>query len=204
MKTTTHDNAHLLWINEQLKRLGVNNYRFCAENDCYLCDINGNFYSVCIRQLSKTGNLIEKYAVRKLNGSTDRDGYMTYRIVVNGEKKHLKAHRMMLNAWIGEQPNLVVNHIDGDKKNNALSNLEWCTVAENNKHAIETGLKDGTTTRNWGAYRIPCCDWLSIYVLNKHCGYSQTELAKMNGCTRPIIHDIICKIDSIIPEVIRP
>ena len=47
---------------------------------------------------------------------------------------------MMLNAWIGEQPNLVVNHIDGNKLNNELSNLEWCTVKDNNIHAFKNGL----------------------------------------------------------------
>ena len=70
----------------------------------------------------------------KLNGSIDKYGYVTYRITIDGIKKHLKAHRMMLNAWIGERQNLVVNHKDGNKQNNALSNLEWCTVAENNAH----------------------------------------------------------------------
>ena len=74
------------------------------------------------------------YSQMKLNGSIDKYGYVTYRITIDGIKKHLKAHRMMLNAWIGERQNLVVNHKDGNKQNNALSNLEWCTVAENNAH----------------------------------------------------------------------
>ena len=55
----------------------------------------------------------------KLNGSIDKYGYVTYRITIDGIKKHLKAHRMMLNAWIGERQNLVVNHKDGNKQNNA-------------------------------------------------------------------------------------
>ena len=70
----------------------------------------GNFYSICHRQYSKAGNLVEKYRIMKLNGSIDKYGYVTYRITIDGIKKHLKAHRMMLNAWIGERQNLVVNH----------------------------------------------------------------------------------------------
>lgn len=200
MMTATHDDAHLLWIDEQLKRLGVYNYRFCVENDCYLCDINGSFYSVCTRQLSKAGNLIEKYSVKKLNGSIDRYGYLTYRVLVNGEKKHLKAHRMMLNAWIGEQPNLVVNHIDGNKKNNALSNLEWCTVAENNKHAIETGLFTPQSPKPQ-FYAVPTCDWMPIYILNKHLGLSYCELGRRYRCCHTTISKIINRIDRVFQEV---
>lgn len=119
------------------------------ENDCYVCDIDGNVYSVCSRQLSKAGNLVEKYAVRKLKGSVDRYGYVTYRITVGGEKKHLKGHRLMLNAWLGEQPNLVVNHIDGNKKNNALCNGALAAASftsrrkKEGKFIIGLRLKDG-------------------------------------------------------------
>jgi len=197
---TTHDAAHLLWIDEQFNRLGVKNYRFCVENDCYLCDINGNFYSVCTRQLSKAGDLIEKYAVRKLNGSLDKYGYMTYRILVNGAKKHLKAHRMMLNAWIGEQPNLVVNHIDGNKQNNALSNLEWCTIAENNKHAIDTGLFNPQAPKP-KLYAVSTCDWMPIYILHKHFDISCCELGRMYRCCHSTISRIINLVDHIMQGV---
>ena len=103
----------------------------------------------------------------KLNGSIDKYGYVTYRITIDGIKKHLKAHRMMLNAWIGERQNLVVNHKDGNKQNNALSNLEWCTVAENNAHAISTGLFDPHAAKHELA--IPLADWLTLYILYEHC-----------------------------------
>ena len=105
MKTTSHSEGALIWVDEQMKTLGVDDYHFCPENDCYVCDRYGNFYSICHRQYSKAGNLVEKYRIMKLNGSIDKYGYVTYRITIDGIKKHLKAHRMMLNAWIGERQN---------------------------------------------------------------------------------------------------
>ena len=97
----------------------------------------------------------------KLNGSIDKHGYATYPMTIDGIKKHLKAHRMMLNAPIGERQNLVVNHKDGNKGNNALSNLEWCTVAENNAHAISTRSLDPHAAKEELA--IPLADWLTLY-----------------------------------------
>ncbi|MDE5770896.1 MAG: HNH endonuclease [Ruminococcus sp.] len=199
INNVSHSAEALLWIKEQMYELGIVDFRFCKENDCYICDVNGNFFSVCKRQISKSGNFIEKYNIKKLAGSVDRYGYRTYRVNVNGVKKHLKAHRMMLNAWTGENPNLVVNHKDGNKLNNSITNLEWCTVAENNAHAIETGLLDPHAKKNFN-YSIPLADWMIIYILYKHCGYSLSELGRMNGCVHDTIKRIIRKIDKIMME----
>lgn len=201
MKTTTHSEENLKWIDTELRKLGVADYRFYPENDCYVCDRNGNFFSVCHRQMSKAGNIIERYEIRKLRGSIDKYGYMTYRVVVKGEKKHLKAHRMMLVAWVGDMPGLVVNHKDGDKRNNALANLEWCTVAENNAHAIATGLFDPHAIKQ--EYAIPPADWMAIYVLNRHFGVSQCELGRMNGCCHTTIAKIIERISRVLPQEVR-
>lgn len=58
--------------------------------------------------------------------------------------KTFLVHRVVWEAFNGEIPEgLQVNHIDGNKANNNLSNLELVTPAENMRHAVETGLKPG-------------------------------------------------------------
>lgn len=50
-------------------------------------------------------------------------------------------HRIVASAFLGSANGLCVNHKDGDKENNDVKNLEWVTIKENNRHALETGLK---------------------------------------------------------------
>lgn len=201
-RNLSHSDNAVKWIDSSLRTFGVTDYRFCIENDCYVCDKDGNFYSVCRRcnhrSVKDEIKFIEQYRIKKLEGSIDRYGYVTYRITLENGRKHLKGHRLMLNAWVGDFPNLVVNHKDGNKKNNKLSNLEWCTVAENNAHAIRTGLFDPHVKKNI-KYRIPKCDWLSIYVLFKHCGYSLSHLARINSCSRETIKNLVSRVNKIMP-----
>ena len=92
-------------------------------------------------QASNLGNIksLKKNIILRQNG--DNYGYMQV-ILYNGEtRKTGKVHRLVGKAFIENPENKPqINHKDGNKKNNHVSNLEWLTNRENKKHAINTGL----------------------------------------------------------------
>ena len=83
-------------------------------------------------------------------------GYYSFIVKVQGKKIHLKLHRLVAELFL-EPPSaelveecskthhgvVLVNHKDGNKLNNNIENLEWCTSAQNNKHMWEHGLVEG-------------------------------------------------------------
>lgn len=73
--------------------------------------------------------------------STDKYGYKYVMLYVNGKKKHMTVHRAVATAFLSNEKDYPqVNHKDGNKKNNSVSNLEWCTASENVQHSFDTGL----------------------------------------------------------------
>lgn len=76
---------------------------------------------------------------RILFGALHPDGYH----IVNLQGKTHRTHRLVAEAFIPNPSNKPhVNHIDGDKLNNFLDNLEWVTDLENSQHAIAVGLNN--------------------------------------------------------------
>ena len=72
-----------------------------------------------------------------------RNGYHFVSLYKDGHGKQFTIHRLVASAFIDNPRDCPeVNHIDGDKSNNAASNLEWCTRSENNKHAVKNGLRN--------------------------------------------------------------
>jgi hypothetical protein len=70
-----------------------------------------------------------------------KGGYVAVQLWKNGKMIRPLIHRVVAAAFIGEIPgNHQVNHKDGDKKNNAHSNLEYVTRSENMDHAYKNGL----------------------------------------------------------------
>ena len=68
-------------------------------------------------------------------------GYPTVSLRLNNVYVRERIHRLVGKAFVeGYKPEYVINHIDGNKLNNSLSNLEWATEQENSQHAVDTGL----------------------------------------------------------------
>lgn len=71
----------------------------------------------------------------------NRYGYQIYSLTKQGKTKKHTTHRLIAKAFIPNPLNKPeVNHIDGNKKNNNIKNLEWATSSENRIHAYKNGL----------------------------------------------------------------
>lgn len=81
---------------------------------------------------------------RILDGMLTKKGYRKYHLSSNkkpGYRTSKLAHRLVAEVFIPNPENKPqVNHIDGDKLNNNVSNLEWCTNAENHQHKLDNNL----------------------------------------------------------------
>ncbi len=76
-----------------------------------------------------------------LDPSPNQYGYYAVTLWKNGVSHQIKVHQIVAAAFIGPCPDgMEVNHKDGNKLNNSVSNLEYVTKQENTQHAVETGL----------------------------------------------------------------
>lgn len=71
----------------------------------------------------------------------DKDGYLTVNLKKDGKVFCKKIHREVGIAYIEPFTGEQINHKDGNKQNNNVSNLEWCNNADNLRHAREMGFK---------------------------------------------------------------
>jgi hypothetical protein len=108
-------------------------------------------------QVSNLGNVksIDRYTKAKdneiihrkeflLKGFINKKGYRQVTLYdINKKPKTMRVHRLVAEAFIQNKNNLPqVNHINGNKLDNRVENLEWCNDIDNKHHAINNGLVD--------------------------------------------------------------
>ena len=120
-----------------------------------------------------------------LTGETTKNGYVRVHPVIDGKQKHLLVHRIVAEVFIPNPNNLpIVNHIDGNKQNNAVTNLEWCTYSQNIDHAYKHNLRKLPTGEHNSQHKLSESDVAEIrrsYVKGKHCEFNSSGLAKKYG-----------------------
>lgn len=89
-----------------------------------------------------------------LKSRISTQGYEMVTLCKESKSFNASVHRLVAEAFIPNPNNkATVNHVDGNKLNNDISNLEWSTQSENNFHAYKTGLKDPKACARYGKRR---------------------------------------------------
>ena len=125
--------------------------------------------------IAKDGTILSLLTDQYVKTSVDSNGYLKVMLWKDGHSQTHRVHRLVAEQFIPNPNNLpVINHIDGNKQNPNVSNLEWCTQQENVQHAHDTGLQTKTSNK-------------SVVRGDGRVYRSLTEAAKENGITKSAI-----------------
>ena len=94
------------------------------------------------RTITRSDGIKTTFKGKPISHWFSNNGYNTIRISFEGSRKVCSIHRLVAENFIDNPNNFSdVNHIDGDKDNNSVNNLEWLPHNENCIHAARTGLR---------------------------------------------------------------
>ena len=149
--------------------------------DLYTIDDLGNIYSDISGKMKTRNKGNTEYQIINL-------------MTLEGKKKTFRVHRLVMMAFhpIQSMNDMEVNHIDGNKQNNALSNLQWCTASENQLHAFQIGLQKPRKGEESNFSKLTQKDVDKIFNLRRR-GLTQKQIAEKIGCTRSNVSYILSK-----------
>lgn len=139
-------------------------------------------------QIDVNGTIVGKMG-RILKPSLTHTGYLHVNLYKDGKRITRNVHRLMAETFIPNPDNLPqVNHINGDKTDNRVENLEWCTAQHNISHAVETGLRDTKGSKNVNNKLSPTQVLEIRELANSMKGAS---IGRLYGVTKSSIYSII-------------
>ena len=124
------------------------------------------------------------------------NGYLAHVTKIGGrEGKNvvLKAHRLVAKAYVSNPENKpYVNHKDGDKLNNHVDNLEWCTAKENTQHAYATGLAKAASGTEHSSSKLS--EEAILFIRNNYKPYDKEFGARGLGRRFGVSHSVISNV----------
>jgi len=135
--------------------------------------------------ITENGEIFSHLRNKWLKHYIRKDGYHQVQLRKDGKTILKLPHRLVAQVYLGES-DLTVNHIDGNKSNNHVSNLEWVTHQENQLHAFRLGLRDNSGEKH---PRMKLTDVDVIDIRNSKL--NQTQIAKQYNMSRGHINRII-------------
>lgn len=141
----------------------------------YYASSNGRIFSYYKEWFSgRKGTTKKSTPEKEVAYEISKHGYIRVKLKSKHGVKFKSVHRLISETFLEPVPGkTVVNHIDGNKKNNSSSNLEWVTHKENSKHAKEIGLIL-TGGRHPRARKVICRETKKIFATVR-------EAAKQSG-----------------------
>jgi len=140
--------------------------------------------------VSNYGKIRNDKTGRILKPQKNTCGYLFVVLYENGVCKNYRIHRLVALAFIPNPENKrTINHIDGIKINNEVTNLEWCTQKENIHHAMDTGLMQ--KGEKHGQAKLSEDQVLKIRRLYKTGDYTYRALGKIFDVAHSHIRNII-------------
>ena len=139
-------------------------------------------------EINKNGEVRNAKNKNTIVGDINNCGYYRVSLYNQGQSKKYFRHRLVAEHFLDKSEEKdFVNHIDGDKSNNSLENLEWVSQSENEKHAFENGLKQKTNKPFIIEFvNGDIKEYENQYVCAKEIGCSQSSVKNwLNGQRNP-------------------
>jgi len=142
--------------------------------------------------LYQVSNIGRVKRLRFTNRYTDREqerikvlklckkGYLRVALFKNGKGKHVEVQRLVAIAFIPNPDNKPeVNHIDGNKKNNKVENLEWVTISENAIHSARALQKNVRRVNQYDLQDRYLATYSSITIASEITGVKQSSISNV-------------------------